>query len=177
MSVWLFSHILVFFFLSFSLFLFFSFHKLGTITYHNLSKVMKSYDKRVAVFPIFFFFPFFFFFFFFFSHFFLSFSLFLFSSSFYFFNSKWTNGTRSFFRHDSRRSCFNERGAATPWQTKTSKHIWRLPELVDTMQFVVRVKQRTVICTGCSRYFWVAASASKTCLAVDGGGVHKHGAR
>ena len=50
------------------------------------------------------------------------------------------------FRHDSRRSCFNERGAATPWQTDTSKHVWRLPELVDTMQYVVRVEQRTAMC-------------------------------
>ena len=28
-----------------------SYHKLGTITYHNLSNVMISHDKRVAVFP------------------------------------------------------------------------------------------------------------------------------
>ena len=43
------------------LFLFFSFshmvsnHKLGTLTYHTLSKVMIIFDKRVAVLPIFFF--------------------------------------------------------------------------------------------------------------------------
>ena len=36
-------------------------HKLGTTTYHNVSKVMISYNKRVAVFPICFFFLFLFF--------------------------------------------------------------------------------------------------------------------
>ena len=50
------------------------------------------------------------------------------------------------FRHDSRRSCSTERGAATPWQTDTKKHVWRLPELVDTMQHVVRVEQLTAVC-------------------------------
>ena len=39
-----------------------SFHKLGTSTYHTLSKVVTSYDKRVAVLPNSFFFFFFFFF-------------------------------------------------------------------------------------------------------------------
>ena len=61
----------------------------------------------------------------------------LFSLSFYFF--KWDE---VLFLHDSRRSCFNERRAATPWQTDTSKHVWRFPELVDTMQYVLRVEQR-----------------------------------
>ena len=86
------------------------------------------------------------FFFFFFFYVFFSFSVFLFSLSFHFFNSQSTNPTRSFFRHDSRRICFNERGAATPWQTDTSKHVWRLSELVDTMQYVVRVEQRGTVC-------------------------------
>ena len=57
---------------SFFLFLFFSlshmisYHKFGTSTYHTLSKVMISHDKRVAVLPnsfFSFFFSFFFFFF------------------------------------------------------------------------------------------------------------------
>ena len=79
---------------------------------------------------------------------FFPFSLFFFSLSFYFFNSQSTNGTRSFFRHDSRRSCFNERGADTPWQTETSKHVRRL----DTMQYAVRVEQRTAVCQSmCSK--------------------------
>ena len=57
------------------------------------------------------------------------------------------------FRHDSGRSCFNERCAATPWQTDTSKHVWRLPELVDTTQYVARVEQRTAMCqTMCSEH-------------------------
>ena len=52
-----FSLFLFFSFSSFSLFLFFSFslflsyHKLGTLTYYTLSKVMICYDKRVAVLP------------------------------------------------------------------------------------------------------------------------------
>ena len=35
---------------------------------------------------------------------------------------------------------------ATPWQNDISKHVWRLPELVDTTQYVVRVQQRTAMC-------------------------------
>ena len=50
----------LFLFLSFSHMI--SYHKLGTLTYHTLSKVMISYDKRVAVLPNSFFLFFFFFF-------------------------------------------------------------------------------------------------------------------
>ena len=39
----------MFFFISFTHMI--SYHKLGTLTYHSLSKVMISYDGRVAVLP------------------------------------------------------------------------------------------------------------------------------
>ena len=117
------------------------YHKLSTITYHNLSKLACGCLSQKYFFPCFFFcfFHSTLFVFFSFSWFFIFF-IFLF---FQFTVNKWDE---VLFRHDSRSSCFNERGAATPWQTDTSKRVWRLPELVDTMQHVVRVEQRTAMC-------------------------------
>ena len=87
---------------------------------------MISYDERVAGIPLLF----------------ILFILFIFLYLQFTVN-KWDG---VLFRYDSRRSCFNERGAATPWQTDTSKHVWRLSELVGTMQHVVRVDQGTAMC-------------------------------
>ena len=79
------------------------------------------------------------------------------------FSSLVTKWDEVFFRHGSRRSCFNERGAATPWQTHTSKHVWRLPELVNTMQYVVRVEQRTAMCQSmCSEPLSSTSATTRT---------------
>ena len=79
------------------------------------------------------------------------------------------------FRHDSRRSCFNERGAASPWQTDTSKHVGCLPDLVDTMQYVVRVEERAAMCQSvCSEPLSSTRATTRmftVLLTVDGGGV------
>ena len=172
------------------------------ITYHNLSKLIITcplfkleYVLCFSVLLFSFFYIFFSFSFLFFSslfflfcffHFslflFFSLSLFLIFFLFLFLQATVNKWDEVLFRHDSRRSCFNERGATNSMADRHLEACLAPPELVDTE---VGVEQRTAICQSmCSeplsstsattRMFTVllsGASASKTCLAVDGGDV------